>query len=726
MNKFSIENIKDKTERIEKLVHWLAGIFKNKNLVKKLIIADVIIFLVFNPAYFPKVLERLNYKFPVSNYWLYFTIVVGLLFVAAIIAAMRVKPKTLPSFDQIENNAIKGLRPFGFEDSEIFMRLQRQKILQECLNAILDRDFRYGIICGESGCGKTSLLRAGIWPQINQYKTSKLSPLCIYVKITHLDPFESIREAIIEQTQLSNEEIKDTNPLNIIEKVINIEKRILVLLLDQFEQFFVNNKQYEDRKPFIDALSYWYKKKHPFTVKIFVCLRGDFMDHLIELQKVMQYYLGPQDVFKLQKFFPNQAVEIMRVIADSSHLTFDENFVKELASQELCDSKDGLISPVNIQILAWVIFGYAQTGEAGFNKSVYQKIGGIDGLLENYLKRVLDVIETEEKRKMVVKVLLALVNLELNVSKGEQTIEQIQKNIGKTLAGHKLVGALNRLKGNNVRLVTSRVHNGITYYELTHERIIPALRRISSSEISEIDHANQLLEQRVNEWLGNERKSRYHLTWPDYRIIKKRFSFLNWSKRKDQKLELFLKSRRSFLRRILVGWLSATFITFAIFSLNSIGNQKILKSKLMFLAQPLSESVAPPLSFGYPEEIFHTVEEWNADGLITFVTQVAVYSEDKKVYVTWNRYGSETFPIPERLKEGLVEQDGYISIFNKIYYGNESQIIGTIFIRTDTQYYQFYIPKHYFILTILSIATALLTYIVMNRITPKWKNGDGV
>jgi hypothetical protein len=73
-----------------------------------------------------------------------------------------------------------------------------------------------------------------------------------------------------------------------------------------------------------------------------------------------------------------------------------------------------------------------------------------------------------------------------------------------------------------------------------------------------------------------------------------------------------------------------------------------------------------------------------------------------------------------------VEQDGYISIFNKIYLGNESIFIGTIFIRTDTQYYQFYIPKHYFILTILSIATALLTYIVMNRVTPKWETGDGV
>ena len=178
------------------------------------------------------------------------------------------------TFSPSERSAIKGLRPFESDDAEIFVRLQRQDILRECLDAVTHKDFRFGILCGESGCGKTSFLQAGLLPMIPEQSASCH---CIYVKFTDLDPFESVRQAIREQAKLSLEEIEDTDFLTLTEYVAELEGKTLILLFDQFEQFFVHHKTQEQRKPFVDALTEWYQKNPAPPIKILVSLRGDFI-----------------------------------------------------------------------------------------------------------------------------------------------------------------------------------------------------------------------------------------------------------------------------------------------------------------------------------------------------------------------------------------------------------------------------------------------------------------
>ncbi|MCI0693811.1 hypothetical protein L0337_17615 [candidate division KSB1 bacterium] len=188
----SLDSIKDATEKASASVEWLAEIWHGKNWVKKLLLIDALIFVVFNPASFPFILKFFTTATLPENYPLYFWPVVGLIFLAALIVAIRIKSKKAPAvFDPGERSAIKGLRPFGFEDAEIFRYLQREDMLADCLNAITDRDFRLGILFGESGCGKTSFLQAGLWPMLPQHSASHQG---VYVKFTDLDPFDSIRQ----------------------------------------------------------------------------------------------------------------------------------------------------------------------------------------------------------------------------------------------------------------------------------------------------------------------------------------------------------------------------------------------------------------------------------------------------------------------------------------------------------------------------------------------------
>ena len=82
-----------------------------------------------------------------------------------------------------------------------------------------------------------------------------------------------------------------------------------------------------------------------------------------------------------------------------------------------------------------------------------------------------------------------------------------------------------------------------------HERLIPALRRLAGKELSEADQANQLLDRRVNEWLGNNRARRYLLTWRELRLIRRQTPYLTWGPNKSHKETLVAQSRRWLHRR---------------------------------------------------------------------------------------------------------------------------------------------------------------------------------
>src|SRR6266498_1458072 len=95
-------------------------------------------------------------------------------------------------------------------------------------------------------------------------------------------------------------------------------------------------------------------------------------------------------------------------------------------------------------------------------------------------------------------------------------------------------------------------------YELAHERLIPALRRIANKELTEADRANLLLDRRANEWQGNNRDKRYLFSWRELRSIGKQTPFLQWGQNRSVKQELLRASKRKLRFRFALAALSAS------------------------------------------------------------------------------------------------------------------------------------------------------------------------
>lgn len=542
----ALDDISKTSETVETFIRDLAEAFRKKSWVRLLSLGGVVFALLLSPSLVEYGLGFFNLPKPD---WYSFTVwlpVTASFFVAAFLVAVFTKEKkTIPPAPA--TSIIKGLLAYtdSKEDSEWFARLQRGNILQDCLRFCEDKELAFGILSGESGTGKTSLLRAGL---LLNLKNHGINP--VYVKFTDSPPLDSVRQSLNgfgdeEQTPETKSSL-----LEILRAAVKRDERPLVLIFDQFEQFFAHHKTKAKRTDFIAQMSEWYQKRKTLPVTILISIRNDFVDHLHDFQAEMKYTLTLPNYLSIKKFESDEAAKVIGVIAEVANIEIDEGFVKELTKFELADREDGTVSPIDIQILSWMLDGQKDTDERAFNRKAFQKLGGVEGLLERFLNRALSVRETESRRQSAAKVLLALTNG--IVRAGALPLKDIKEKLKDVLTENDIEEAVEWLSRSDVRLVTQFQKENETLYEIAHEKIIPPLRRLASKELSDVEKAQQLIDRRYNEWIGNDRVSRYLLTSREWFQIKRnqkiisltaqKTEFIGLSKRRLRKWQLSLSA----------------------------------------------------------------------------------------------------------------------------------------------------------------------------------------
>ncbi|ESA37232.1 hypothetical protein N836_03805 [Leptolyngbya sp. Heron Island J] len=548
---FSGDFFKQSTEAIVGFIRWIAELIVSKNWLKLCILVAFTIACLFNPwsgiAF--KVLSVDVATLPDWYKGAFWATELGL-FATALVIAVQSIPKTtvFAQPDTIERKAIKGLRPFSLGDAEVYAQLQRHRQLRDCVDSLTSNFFRFGILMGESGCGKTSFLQAGVLPRLMAETSNCLG---VYIRFNDQRPTRTIAKALSEQLNVPLGTLLEgaQEPLLVVlQQASASQEKPLVLLFDQFEQFFVHQRRQEDREPFIHQLVAWYRDPEPLPVKILVSIRSDMLHQLNALHQALGYALGPQEVFQLEKFTPREAANVLEVIAQTEGLEFNKRFVTELAEEELANREDGLISPVDVQILAWMIERQTADELRAFNQNAFQKFGGVEGLLTRFLERTLDARVIPSQRQSAVKVLLALTDLDSQVRAGVLTVPMLKDTLRATVKAEDVTEAVTWLARGDVRLVTPQEQDGQTGYELAHERLIPALMRLAGKELSDVDKANQLLDRRVNEWLGNDCSRRYLFGMRELWQLERQRPYLVWGSKRQQKQRLMQLSQQQLYR----------------------------------------------------------------------------------------------------------------------------------------------------------------------------------
>src|SRR5688572_504307 len=153
-----------------------------------------------------------------------------------------------------------GLRPFQRDEAHLFFGREEQ--VEEMLTRLEDR--RFLAVVGTSGCGKSSLVRAGLLPALDQGFLSDANPNWRMAVMTPGNaPFDHLAAALVQTPApaLADQGMSEATarlqatlrrgPRGLIEAVAESyvpKDTNLLVVVDQFEELFRYRKQGQDAK----------------------------------------------------------------------------------------------------------------------------------------------------------------------------------------------------------------------------------------------------------------------------------------------------------------------------------------------------------------------------------------------------------------------------------------------------------------------------------------------
>ncbi|MDY7055255.1 nSTAND1 domain-containing NTPase [Limnospira fusiformis] len=297
----------------------------------------------------------------------------------------------------------------------------REKDIENLLARMASPQHKLTVIYGQSGVGKSSLLRAGLVPslQVKPIEARQVVPVVIRnykAYIRELDrQLSGLQESEIEPetdvgfhptylaavgfhpTYLAEKAVNSGYPeltkadegeqkflINHILETLthhSVSHRLTVLIFDQFEElFFVLNKS--DRQIFFKLLQQ--VLKIPF-VKVILSLREDYLHHLLEASRLTNFeeigndILSKDILFYVGNFSREEAYNVIKSLTDSSRFYLEDALIKALVNDLSTELEE--VRPIEMQVV-----GAQLQTENITTLAEYQKRGPMQKLVERFLE----------------------------------------------------------------------------------------------------------------------------------------------------------------------------------------------------------------------------------------------------------------------------------------------------------------------------------------------------
>ncbi len=294
-------------------------------------------------------------------------------------------------------NPYKGLHSFAVEDVKHFHG--RQEETDDLENRVIENAFF--LLTGESGCGKSSLLHAGVAARF----LAKPDWIVASVRLGDEDPLVTITKVVKKVLTEAGKDGQDTDiseawfrKLTQNPSLVVPPGHRLLLIIDQFEQFFVQSAS-DNRQAVLEWLDGIAIKGLGWPVHVVIGLRLDFYPD-----------------FARRVEFPQSRQHIVRAIAKTTLaevITGPLFAVGGSVERGLIDAvkHDLHNTPGELALLQHALFRLWEASHRGhLTLAAYRQIGGIGGALESHATSAYEGLGTESRQTMARRILLALIH----------------------------------------------------------------------------------------------------------------------------------------------------------------------------------------------------------------------------------------------------------------------------------------------------------------------------
>jgi len=315
----------------------------------------------------------------------------------------------------------------------------RGRDVERLISRIARDDCKLTVIHGQSGVGKSSIVNGGLVPALRQKQMVKgLDVLPIPVRVytnwveelgrllvegetspptpfyPPLPPFErGVEEGRREEKEVSFVGwVEERNPTPslaregglgrlgsaaaILEQLQQNEQRhrLVVLIFDQFEEFFFVCQDTATRKPFFEFLSDCLNLPY---LKVILSLREDYLHYLLECERLARIDVINNDIlnksnrYELGDLAPEDAQVIIEQLTARSQFHLESELVGQLVQDLAGDT--GKVRPIELQIV-----GAQLQAEGITTLAEYRQRGTKDELVKRYVEAVIKDCGQENQR----------------------------------------------------------------------------------------------------------------------------------------------------------------------------------------------------------------------------------------------------------------------------------------------------------------------------------------
>lgn len=233
-----------------------------------------------------------------------------------------------------------GLRPFAKDEWPIFFGRERM------IDEVIERLIHHGmlVVHGDSGCGKSSLIRAGVLPRLEQdcarggtgWITSTAMPgdapvLNLAAALAALEGSEGTEARTLEIARLINSGSKGARFL--AERLLAARQEHLCILIDQFEEIFAHARRRgpQQARLVIDLLIGLHGLNAP-RLRVVLTMRSEFLGACAQFEGFAQVVNTTQ--YLLSRM--NHA-DLLRAIREPA-LLYDGQIAADLAERLIADA----------------------------------------------------------------------------------------------------------------------------------------------------------------------------------------------------------------------------------------------------------------------------------------------------------------------------------------------------------------------------------------------------
>jgi len=301
-------------------------------------------------------------------------------------------------------NPYKGLRPFEEGDASDFFG--REELVGKLLNSLGEQQFI--TLVGPSGSGKSSVVKAGLIPQLRQGKIKGSDRWFIISIVPGTDPFRELSEALLSISIRSPYDLSEilqrdeADLYQITSTILPDAEAGLLIYVDQFEELFTLCESEEDRLRFLKLLHKTMTDSRG-RIRIVLTLRADFYDRPLLYAEFGELVREHTEVV-----LPLTISALKTVIikpAENARLQLEKGLAEQIV-QEINDQTGAL--PLLQYAMAEL---YERRKGNLLTTAAYETIGGISGALAQRAEQLYQEL-AEPAQQLVQQLFLRLVTIQ--------------------------------------------------------------------------------------------------------------------------------------------------------------------------------------------------------------------------------------------------------------------------------------------------------------------------